>query len=123
MYLKTTVFTAALFFALSGMAQDTRADQRAKTNELHKSRSAVERFDHSLLDTETKKERKRMEQEQRREQLLVYLDTLPISKSLKRNLLSDLDNNPFSGRFRKFLARYKKDMDALKRTPAVAQQK
>ncbi len=123
MYAKILVCATMLLIATRGTSQETRAQQREKTNELHKDRSAVERFDHSILHSETQKERKRMEQEQKREQLLAYLDTVSISDKLRRNMRHDMDNNPFSSRFRKFLARYKKDMAALKANTAVAQQK
>ncbi len=121
--MKILVCVAFLSIAAQGISQETRGQQQAKTNELHKSRSAISRFDHNLLDSETEKERRRMEQERQREQLLTYLDTASISQSLKRNILSDMDKNPFSGRFKKFMLRYRKDMKAARANNAMAQQK
>ena len=117
MQLKPLFFAFALAISPYGMGQDTRANQREATNELHKTRSTLERFEHDLLDTAAEKEQKRLTLQQRRERLLRYLDTVSISKSMRRNLIRDLDKNPFSKRLKQFLVQYRRDTAPLRSGP------
>ena len=56
-------------------------------------------------------------------QILNYLDTLSISSGAKKKLRIDLDENPFSARFQKFMLRYKKEVDIKQNKTSIAQQK
>jgi len=124
MRLKFFFFYVTVVITLNGFGQETtRAQQRERINELHRNRSAVERFEHNLLDTASEREQKRMAVQQKRKRLLAYLDTVSIPRSLHRNLVRDLKKNPFSNRLKKFLIRYNRDMGLSVSNQAIAQRK
>lgn len=114
---------AFILAATTGFAQETRAEKQKAINELYKNRAAVERFDLSIVKTEKQKQQKRAANEKKRMQILNYLDTLSISSGAKKKLLIDLDENPFSARFQKFMLRYKKEVLIDHNKTSIAQQK
>ena len=91
-------------------AQETRWEKQREINELYKNKAVVERFDQSVIKSKAEKQRKQAAIEARRFQILSYLDTVSISEGARRKLRIDLDKNPFSSRFQKFMIRYKKEV-------------
>jgi len=96
--MKRLVLVGILVLVFSGMsAQETRGEKQKQINELYKTRKRI--------------------------QILNYLDTLNISSGAKRKLRLDLDENPFSARFQKFMERYKKEVLLNNDKTSIAQQK
>ena len=122
--MKRLVLAGILILVFSGMsAQETRGEKQKEINELYKTRAAVERFDVSIVKTEEQKQQKRTAIANKKLQILSYLDTLSISDGAKRKLRIDLDENPFSARFQKFMQRYKKEVLLNSDKISIAQQK
>lgn len=122
--MKRLVLIGVLILVFSGMsAQETRGEKQKQINELYKNRAAVERFDLDIVKTEEQKQQKRTAIEKKKLQILSYLDTLSISDGAKRKLRVDLDENPFSTRFQKFMLRYKKEVLIKHNKTSIAQQK
>ena len=122
--MKRLVLVGLLVLAFSTMsAQKTRGEKQKQVNELYKNRAVVERFDGAVIKTEDQKQQERAANEKKRMQILNYLDTLGISSGAKKKLRIDLDENPFSARFQKFMLRYKKEVDIKQNKTSIAQQK
>ena len=122
--MKRLVLVGLLVLAFSTMsAQKTRGEKQKQVNELYKNRAVVERFDGAVIKTEDQKQQERAANEKKRMQILNYLDTLSISSGAKKKLRIDLDENPFSARFQKFMLRYKKEVDIKQNKTSIAQQK
>ncbi len=122
--MKRLVLVGLLVLAFSTMsAQKTRGEKQKQVNELYKNRAVVERFDGAVIKTEDQKQQERAANEKKRMQILNYLDTLSISSGAKKKLRIDLDENPFSARFQKFMLRYKKEVVIKQNKTSIAQQK
>jgi len=120
--MKRLVLVGLLVLAFSTMsAQKTRGEKQKQVNELYKNRAVVERFDGAVIKTEDQKQQERAANEKKRMQILNYLDTLSISSGAKKKLRIDLDENPFSARFQKFMLRYKKEVVIKQNKTSIAQ--
>lgn len=118
------VLIGVFFLVFSNItAQETRGEKQKQVNELHKNRAMVERFDRAVITTKNQKKEKQAANEKKRIEILNYLDTLDIAPSAKKKLRIDLDENPFSARFQKFMQRYKKEVLLKNNKTSIAQQK
>ena len=118
------VLIGVFFLVFSNItAQETRGEKQKQVNELHKNRAMVERFDRAVITTKNQKKEKQAANEKKRIEILNYLDTLDIAPSVKKKLRMDLDENPFSARFQKFMQRYKKEVLLKNNKTSIAQQK
>jgi len=118
------VLIGVFFLVFSNItAQETRGEKQKQVNELHKNRAMVERFDRAVITTKNQKKEKQAANEKKRIEILNYLDTLDIAPSAKKKLRMDLDENPFSARFQKFMQRYKKEVLLKNNKTSIAQQK
>lgn len=107
---KLLLLIVFLFSISATYSQKTRAEKQKQVNELHKNRAAVERFDQSIIETKEQKDKKQIANKEKRSQILSYLDTVSIAEGARKKLRRDLDENPFSGRFLKFMTRYRKEV-------------
>ena len=93
-------------FAINtAFGQKTRHQLQIKIDSINQNKSALEQFDDEFMLKEAKKKTDRIKNQQKRAHILSYIDTVSISEGLRSKLKVDLDKNPFSKRFQKFLLR------------------
>ena len=111
-----------LFVVTAAFSQKTRSEKQREVNELYNTKSMVERFDKSALETDEQIKKQQISNEEKRLQIIMYLDTVPMKEGLRTKLRKDLNENPFSARFQKFMVRYKKEVIITNSGDRLAQQ-
>lgn len=104
------LFSFACCLALNSYAQDSAKEAMLEKKKAYSDRTMVQRFEKKMVPSAQERAILRKENNEKREALLVLIDTSTVIKDkLRPKLKDDVFNDPFSTRLKKFLAHYKKE--------------
>lgn len=108
MKVKHLLFSFSLFLILHVNAQESAKEVMLKKQKEYNDRTMVQRFEKKMIPTASERTDLRKQNQQKRQELLVMIDTSSsIKDKLRVKLKYDVIHDPFSSRLKKFL-------DALK---------
>lgn len=114
MNVKNLVFACAVLFTIGLSAQDSAKESMLKKKKEYNDRTMVQRFERKMILTASERTELRKQNQQKRQELLVMIDTSSsIKEKLRVKLKYDVMHDPFSSRLKKFLDAHKAEETLL----------
>ncbi|MDT0539771.1 MULTISPECIES: hypothetical protein [Croceitalea] len=108
MKVKYLLFAFAVLMMSGVAAQSSAKESMLKKKKEYSDRTMVQRFEKSMIMTAAERTELRKQNQQKRKELLVLIDTSSIIKDKMRDKLKhDAIHDPFSARLKKFVDAYK----------------
>lgn len=115
MKVKYLLLSFSLFLVMNINAQESAKEVMLKKQKEYNDRTMVQRFEKKMIPTAAERVQLRKENQEKRQNLLVMIDTSTIIKDkLRAKLQYDAIHDPFSVRLKKFLASYKAEETTLR---------